>query len=270
MMAPDEEEARGAAASRFQAHLEARAAWRTRQRSAIVAPDGTLPGPRYRAQIRLGSAAYDDDVDRARLELDGGADVNRVCPYGGSPLSIAVDQGSVNVARLLLDRGADLNERDRNRGGSLLHVAVHAARDRVAITRLLVDRGLNVRQTDDDGEAPLHVAAARGGADVASFLLDRGAEINKPGHSNSTPLIRAVACGNADVTRLLLRRGADIDWGRPGEQISALADARRMHARGEAPADSAYAHVLHFEAARAEVTRKLHADIWLRVMPFTM
>ena len=37
-----------------------------------------------------------------------------------------------------------------------------------------------------------------------------------------------------------------------------------------APAGSAAAHVLHFEAARAEVTRKRHADIWLRVMPFTM
>ena len=213
-------------------------------------------------------------VIAARLALDDGADVSRVDQYGDSPLRTAVRHGRVDVARFLLDRGADLHERNHeqmpNPGGSLLHVAVFAQRNRVAITRLLVDRGLNVRQTDDDGEAPLHVAAARGGADVASFLLDRGAEINKPGHSNSTPLIWAVACGNADVTRLLLRRGADIDWGRPGEQISALADARRMHARGEALADSAYAHVLHFEAARAEVTRKLHADIWLRVMPFTM
>ena len=231
-----------------------------------------VPGPRYRAQIRLGSAAYDDDVDRARLELDGGADVNRVCPYGGSPLRIAVDLGSVDVARLLLDRGANLHERvggggGVGRGSSLLHVAVFAQRNRVAITRLLVDRGLNVRQTDDNGEAPLHVAAEHGHADVASFLLDRGAEINHPGFLEDTPLIRAVMCGNADVTRLLLRRGADIDRGPGG---GALAHARQKHASGQAPAGSAAAHVLHFEAARAEVTRKLNADIWLRVMPYTM
>ena len=45
----------------------------------MMAPDEEAAelGPRYRAQIRLGSAAYEDDVDRARLALDGGADVNR-------------------------------------------------------------------------------------------------------------------------------------------------------------------------------------------------
>ena len=228
----------------------------------------------HEAQSRLRTAVLRRDVDGARRALDDGADVRQVDEYGFTPLGRAVFRGDVGVARLLLDRGANLNERDNwvmTPGRSLLHAAVVAQRDRVAVTRLLVDRGLNVSQTDDRGDAPLHMVAERGDADVASFLLDRGADIDQPGRFGYTPLIRAVIRGNVDVMRLLLRRGADIDRGPGG---GALTRARQMHARMggpfEAPADSAAAHVLHFEAARAEVTRKLHADIWLRVMPFTM
>ena len=161
------------------------------------------------AQGRLLLAVVRGGVIAARLALDDGADVSRVDQYGDSPLRTAVRHGRVDVARFLLDRGADLHERNHeqmpNPGGSLLHDAVVARRNRVAITRLLVDRGLNVSQTDDRGDAPLHVAAMHGHADVASFLLDRGADINKPGRFGFAPLQELVLGGNADVTRLLLR-----------------------------------------------------------------
>ena len=180
--------------------------------------------------------------------------------------------GRADVARLLIDRGANVHERERvvNKGGSLLHIAARGVicGDGVAVTRLLVDHGVDVSETGDNGKAPLHVAAARGNADVASFLLDRGADIDQPGSSKASPLHFAVAEDHADVARLLLRRGADINKGPVTRGLTPLSLARYTHACGGAPAGSAAALVLSFEAAREVITNKLHADIWLRVVPF--
>ena len=45
-------------------------------------------------------------VDVARLLLDKGAEVDRACEDGRTPLYIACQEGHVDVARLLLERGA--------------------------------------------------------------------------------------------------------------------------------------------------------------------
>ncbi len=62
--------------------------------------------------LSLGNAAllYDacekGKVDVARLLLDKGAEVDRACEDGWTPLYIACQEGHVDVARLLLERGA--------------------------------------------------------------------------------------------------------------------------------------------------------------------
>ena len=62
--------------------------------------------------LSLGNAAllYDacekGKVALARVLLDNGAEVDRACEDGRTPLYIACQQGHVDVARLLLERGA--------------------------------------------------------------------------------------------------------------------------------------------------------------------
>ncbi len=52
---------------------------------------------------------------------------------------------------------------------------------------MLIQRGANVNVTDEDGEAPLHVAAKNGFCDVVALLVDPQLSIKDA----SKPLIRA-------------------------------------------------------------------------------
>ena len=69
--------------------------------------------------LSLGNAAllYDacekGKVALARVLLDNGAEVDRACEDGRTPLYIACQQGHVDVARLLLERGAVFENNSR-------------------------------------------------------------------------------------------------------------------------------------------------------------
>lgn len=52
--------------------------------------------------------------DVIKLILDAGADVHQVVREGGSPLSMAVEAGNVEVIQLLLQAGANPNPTDGN------------------------------------------------------------------------------------------------------------------------------------------------------------
>ena len=129
-------------------------------------------------------------------------------------------------------------------------------------TRRALD-AVDARHVDEYGHSMLNRAILGGHVAVARLLMERGVDIR---HPKVTRSVGRLLCSNkVAAVRLLLRRGVVERWDffRSLDQIRERWDL-------EAPAGSAAAHVLHFEAARAEVTRKLHADIWLRVMPFTM
>ena len=80
--------------------------------------------------LSLGNAAllYDacekGKVDVARLLLDKGAEVDRACEDGRTPLYIACQNGHVDAARLLLDKGAEV-DRAMKDGVTPLMIAQH-------------------------------------------------------------------------------------------------------------------------------------------------
>src|SRR5262249_28308616 len=77
-----------------------------------------------------------------------------------------------------------------------------------AVVALLLARGAKVKVVDNDGQAPLHVAASKA---VAELLLARGAEVNVVNKEGETPLYLAVQRGNRALAELLEARGAKHD-----------------------------------------------------------
>ncbi len=125
------------------------------------------------APVDAASAAYLDDVERLRTELDDGAPLTDPV-IGVDLLTLAAVGGAAASARTLLDRGADAD-----RGA--LHAA--AGRTRLELVRLLLAAGADVnRREPDTGRSPLHAAVAAGpghdAPEVVRELLDAGADVN--------------------------------------------------------------------------------------------
>ena len=70
----------------------------------------------------------------------------------------------------------------------------------------------NVNVLNEEGFAPLHLAAIRGDCQAARTLLAAGADVNvQQGTYEGTPLQYAAARGHVDVVRLLVRYDAKVD-----------------------------------------------------------
>ena len=156
----------------------------------------------------LYDACRTGDVDRARLELDRGADVHWTNEDDETPLLVAVWEGQVEAARLLLNRGADVNQANQM-GDTALHVACEqSCSDTV---RLLLDRGADVHRTIPDGATPLFIACQGGHVDIVRLCLNFGANVDLARLDGTSPLFISCQDNHVAVARLLLDRGAEVD-----------------------------------------------------------
>ena len=117
----------------------------------------------------------------------------------------AASSGNLNRVRMFLNSGTNVNARN-NSGQTALHWA--AMMERLAVVRELLDRGANVNARNNNGQTALHLAAYYGHLAVVRELLDRGANVNARG-SGQTALHWAASFGHLPVVRLLLDRGAN-------------------------------------------------------------
>lgn len=147
---------------------------------------------------------------RAELEQDPSLAVAN--HHGRNLICAAAIGWDVQRMRLLLEFGADVNATDAGGHNPLYRAANGAGRedDGQATIKLLVEHGANVNQvTGVGGMTPLHMAARRGTVTIAGALLDAGAYIEAKDRKGETPLRRAVNCGHARMVRFLISRGAN-------------------------------------------------------------
>ena len=85
-------------------------------------------------------------------------------------------------------------------------------KDESAVARILAMHPEAVRQHNEEGVTPLHLAVKTNDAKIVSLLLDQGAEMEaKENTSNATPLHDAVIGSAFISTRTLLSRGANMN-----------------------------------------------------------
>ena len=76
----------------------------------------------------------------------------------------------------------------------------------------LADDSQGVNKLNQEGFAPLHLAAIRGDCQAAMTLLASGANVNiRQGTYEGTPLQYAAARGHVEVVRLLVQHDAKVD-----------------------------------------------------------
>jgi ankyrin repeat protein len=139
--------------------------------------------PEKGSESPLHWAASSDDVDVARVLIDGGADIDLPDGSIGTPLDNAIGYGCWNVARLLVERGARVDK--------LWNAAALGMVDRL--------RELVARQPGPTAyelsQAFWH-ACGGGQRRAAEFLLTVGADINwEPDYAHGTALDAAEGLG---------------------------------------------------------------------------
>ncbi|MBV9504010.1 MAG: ankyrin repeat domain-containing protein [Acidobacteriia bacterium] len=176
------------------------------------------------------------NLEKTRLLLGRGADVNVKGKGGATPMSVAVTTfGSTPVLKLLAAKGAKPESRlmvgaalvgDLEAIRYLLSIGVSPgqADSRTvfaaivarcdACVRLLVEKGAPVNGARREGEGVLNETAKRAMPELSQFLLDHGASLNAKDHEGFTLLMQAVLSMDPPAARdrmveWLLKSGVD-------------------------------------------------------------
>jgi cytochrome c2 len=150
------------------------------------------------------------DIERVKVLVAGGGDVNQLDRSLGSPLHQAVLAGNGEIVAILLAKGADPNAKSRVLGTPL---SLAARRGFETVCQELISAGADLAERNDDGMTPLHLAAEGGHVGTIELLIASGADVNV----RTTPAIdvpdyapvhSAGLAGHFDVVDLLRAHGA--------------------------------------------------------------
>jgi ankyrin repeat protein len=140
-------------------------------------PKLIVPRPGQRGMTELHYAAYCNDFDAVRAQVQLGGPIDVRDDNGWTPLHWSIDMAQAwgepnQVVSLLLAAGASANSVDKN-GFSALMMA--CGRNNEAILEQLIEAGANV-QTRSAGTTPLHEAASNNFSSGIRRLLALGAD----------------------------------------------------------------------------------------------
>jgi ankyrin repeat protein len=156
-------------------------------------------------------------VADVRRLLDGGLSANSATKSGGTT-ALMMAAPDVEKTRLLLDRGADVNARARSRFSALMVAAQYQDAD--AAINLLLDRGAQVTTPADGapvfGANPFFLASYAGNARSLKRLLAAGGKLDEAmiaiGTSRTTPMLGAFKFGDVEVATTLLDLGVPVEF----------------------------------------------------------
>jgi hypothetical protein len=189
------------------------------------------------------TAAWDDDVERARQLIDDGANVDYQDDTQQSAYLIAASEGYLELLDLTLENGASINDKDSFNGTALIraaergHAAVVGRLIQAAIdldhvnhlgwtalheavilrqgtpealqtVRVLIAAGVDVTiPAERDGKTALEHARSLGYDEIEAVLEAAESEVANP----DDVLLQAAASGDADGAATALRAGADTE-----------------------------------------------------------
>ena len=119
----------------------------------------------------------------------------------------AVEYGDVEKSRILIFEGADINYCDKSGWNSLMLACIFCDGKFVGE---LIKAGADVNHKDAQGQTALMKATSRGNLEVVSYLLENGAKVDARDNDGWTALMKASFLDDEKIMEKLIDYGADI------------------------------------------------------------
>ncbi|MBQ6617169.1 MAG: ankyrin repeat domain-containing protein [Thermoguttaceae bacterium] len=153
-------------------------------------------------------AAFLDDLDRVKLLIEKGADVNAKNRLNTTPLFFAANNDNLEMVKLLVENGADVNNRDYDDGNPALFVA--ALKGNWEMFQYLVENGADILIENGDGCSALHAAAEGGNFEIVKWLIKKGLDVKVQCYYDRSCLHHAAKSGNIEMIKWFIDKGLDI------------------------------------------------------------
>lgn len=150
----------------------------------------------------------DGDIDKVKVLIEDGVNVNTRGNFGTTPLMFASLRGHEDIVKLLLDKGADVDAKEYYGENALLYASEKGHEN---IIRILIDAGADIDV--DTFNTPLTNASLKGYENIVRILIEAGADVNHTdNYGGFSPLIFAAEYGHKNIVRMLIDAGADVDY----------------------------------------------------------
>lgn len=162
-------------------------------------------------------AAIMDDFGKAGLGLEDETS-------GRTALHFAAWDANLETARVLVELGADIQAFDDTGNNPVFYAAKN---NDVEMLKLFVGKSADVTERSAlFGTTALHVAANYGSIAAADYLLSNGADINALTMDRCTPLVNAMLNGHLAMAKYLVSKNADVSIAMQGD--ASLKDLAHM------------------------------------------
>ncbi|MFD0987867.1 quinoprotein dehydrogenase-associated putative ABC transporter substrate-binding protein [Methyloligella solikamskensis] len=131
----------------------------------------------------------------------------------------AVTANDADRIRFLVEQGAEIDALN-NQGSAPIHMA--ASSKSPETVELLLELGADPDQADDVGMTPLLYAIIRDDVKSSEVLIEGGADLNKRSAEGYTPLALAIEEQRYETAKLLLDAGAEFDIAVGDEELTPL------------------------------------------------
>ena len=141
--------------------------------------------------------------------LEKGADPNKKCAAGYTPLIYSLLEEGNPCAKILLDHGCDVNISDTKGGTALMRAAFHGMEE---IFFTLLNKGADPKVVGEHGAtAFVFCAVGKCSINIARTLKSLGVDVNKKALHGDTALHTAIKKGEKEFSLELVKLGCDID-----------------------------------------------------------
>ena len=131
-------------------------------------------------------AACLGQLEKVKLLIENGAEINSKNDSGWLPVHYAVQNGHLEVVKFMFENGAEIDLKGKY-GWTALNFATYYYGS-LEMVKFLIQIGAGLNLKDGNGWTPLHYAADLRNLELVKLFLQNGAEVNFKDNSGKSPL----------------------------------------------------------------------------------